>query len=114
MIYVKSALAGVLAVASLASGLIVYRFLRPGPDVHLTDTFTYEVGMPWVRKLLPTDHAIAVTFRVFPDALVCLLVLLIFAAACYWNYRRISRVAGKIRRMSNRSITLAAQKPPTS
>src|SRR5580692_12205715 len=67
MIYLKSALAGIAAIAVLAFLVIVYLILKPGQDIHLVDTFTYEVGLPWVRQLLPTRTVIALTLRVFPD-----------------------------------------------
>jgi len=34
---------------------------------------------------------IALTVRVFPDVLVYMLVLLVFGAGFYWEYRRTSR-----------------------
>jgi hypothetical protein len=89
MVYVKSVLAGITATAVLGFGFIVYRFMNPGPNVHLTDTYMLEV--PALRNLLPTRLEIDLKVPIFPDALVYLLLLVVFAAGFRWSYRRISR-----------------------
>ena len=91
MVYCKSVLAGIAPSAALTFVFIVYWFLRPAQHIHLVDEFTYKVGVPWVRELLPTRTVISLSVRIFPDVLVYFLILLVFAGGFYWEYRRVSR-----------------------
>jgi hypothetical protein len=85
----KPALAGLAAVAVSVLPLFGYRwFEQRGVDVHLTDIYTLALPPVPLRFLSPS-LAIDLKVRLFPDGLLFLLLLLVFAAGFHWARRRI-------------------------